>query len=109
MNQKDIILMPYPFTDLKERKVRPALIISNDKFNNSQDDVIAVPLTTIIKDVPYSLLIGQKDLISGDLIKPSRIRADKIFSVEKKLIITKVGTIDNKTFEKVKSELLKLL
>ena len=53
--QKEIVLLPYPFSNLKETKVRPALIISNDFFNKKSDDCIMVPLTTIIKEEPYSV------------------------------------------------------
>ena len=30
VNQKEIILVSYPFSDLEGKKVRPAIIISND-------------------------------------------------------------------------------
>ncbi|MBI2559191.1 type II toxin-antitoxin system PemK/MazF family toxin [Candidatus Woesearchaeota archaeon] len=106
IKQKDVVLLPYPFTDLKGKKVRPALIVSNDFVNNKSEDCIMLPLTSVIKDEPYSIVINQDDLSSGQLIKPSRIKADKIFTVEKRLIVMKIGTMSNNTFGKVKAELL---
>ena|SRR3989344_160520 len=106
IKQKDIVLLPYPFTNLEGSKVRPAIVISNDTFNKKSDDCIAIPLTTIIKEVPYSIIIDQTDLSYGKLIKPSRIRIDKIFTVEKKSIIMKIGVIKDPTFSKIKSELM---
>ena len=44
VNQKEIVLLPYPFTDLKGAKVRPVLIISNNLFNKKSEDCITVPL-----------------------------------------------------------------
>ena len=108
IKQRAIVLLPYPFTDLKGKKVRPALITSNDSFNKKSDDCIMVPLTTVIKDEPYSILITQEDLSSGKLLKPSRVRADKIFTVEKNLIIMKIGVINNKILDKIKLEIGKL-
>lgn len=105
IRQKEIVLLPYPFTDLKGTKVRPGVVVSNNSFNNKSDDCVMLPLTTVIKEEPYSILINQKDLSSGKLIRPSRIRADKIFTVEKKLALMKIGTVNNKTFEEIKSEL----
>jgi mRNA interferase MazF len=105
VNQKEIVLLPYPFSDLKGTKVRPALVVSNDSFNKKSDDCIMVPLTTVIKDEPYSVMIRQEDLYSGKIIKPSRARADKIFTVEKDLIIMKIGILDDKTFNKIKNEI----
>lgn len=106
--QKELILLPYPFSNLEGNKVRPALVVSNDSFNKKGDDCIMVPLTSVIKNEPYSVLINQQDLCSGKLLKQSRIRVDKIFNVEKSLIITRIGIINDKTFEKIKSEIVKI-
>ena len=108
INQKEIVLLPYPFTDLEGKKVRPALVVSNDSFNRKFSDFVAVPLTTVIKDEADSFLINQEDLISGKLIRPSRVIVDKIFTVEKRLVTMKIGNINNKTFGKIKSGLIKI-
>lgn len=109
IKQGDIILLPYPFTNLEETKVRPAIIISNNFFNKKSDDCIAIPLTTVIKDEPYSILVNQNDLSSGKLLKPSRIRVDKIFTVDKNLIIMKIGSVNNNVFNKIKLEINKII
>jgi len=109
VNQKDLVLISYPFSDLETKKVRPALILSNDIFNKKSDDCIAVPLTSIIKQEPYSVLIDKGDLESGRLLKISRIRVDKIFSIEKDLIEMKIGKIHQEIFNKVKQEFFKLI
>src|SRR3989344_7264186 len=93
-----------PSRRLTETKIRPALIISNDHLNEMSEDCIAVPLTTVIKDAPYSFLITQKDLASGELIASSRIRLDKVFSVKKSLIIKKIGLLKKTTFQEIIKE-----
>lgn len=108
LNQKDIVLLPFPFSDQKGSKVRPALIISNREFNRKCQDCIMIPLTSIIKEAPYSKLIEQKDLSSGRLLKPSRGRLDKIFTINKNLAIIKIGTIKEHTFKNIKSEIIKV-
>ena len=107
--QKELILISYPFSDLQNKKVRPALVLSNDLFNKKSDDCILVPLTSVIKDEPYSILINQDSLDEGKLIKISRIRVDKIFSIDKNLIQMKIGRINKSAFEKVKKEFLSLV
>jgi mRNA interferase MazF len=109
IHQKELILIPYPFSDLQNKKVRPALVLSNDLFNKKSDDCILIPLTSIIKDSPYSILITQDNLDEGRLIKTGRIRIDKIFSVDKSLIYMKIGRVNNKTFNKVKEEFFNLV
>ena len=106
--QKELVLLPFPFSDLESTKVRPAIIVSNDFFNKKGDDCLMAPLTTIIKDEPYSILLKQEDLISGRLIKPSRIRLDKIFSVQKDLISMRIGKINDRTLHSIKKEIDKM-
>jgi len=108
VNQRDIVLLPFPFSDLKREKVRPALVISNNTFNKKSDDCIMIPLTTVIKNEHYSIIINQKDLSSGKLLKSSRIRVDKIFSIDKNIISMKIGVIKESILEKIKSEIKKI-
>jgi|SRR3989344_5091084 len=103
--QRELVLLPYPFSDQKGSKVRPAIIVSNDNFNRRCEDCLMVPLTTIIKDEPFSLMINQDSLESGKLLKPSRARIDKLFTIKKSLIIMKIGKINDKTLEKIKFEI----
>jgi len=108
VQQKEIVLLPYPFSDLEGKKVRPAIIMSNNQFNRKSDDCIMVPLTTVIKNEPYLIIINQENLSSGKLLKQSRVRADKIFAIEKNLVIMKIGMINEKTFQKIKLEIDKM-
>ena len=108
IHQKEIVLLPYPFSNFEGMKVRPALVMSNDIFNQKSADCIMVPLTTVLKDEPYSIVIDNKDMVSGTLVRQSRIRADKIFAVEKRLVTLKIGVIKDKTFEKVKAQISKM-
>jgi mRNA interferase MazF len=109
IRQKEIVLLPFPFSDLEGTKVRPALVVSNDSFNAKSDDCVMVPLTTVIKDEPFSVLISQDDLSAGKLLRPSRIRADKIFTVEKKMVMMRIGSLKANTFNKVKDEIVRML
>ena len=106
--QKELVLLPYPFTDQEGSKVRPAIIVSNDDFNKKCQDCVMVPLTTIIKNEPYSIIINQEDLSFGKLLKSSRIRIDKIFTINKNLIMMQIGKISEKTFLSIKSEISKV-
>jgi len=62
----------------------------------------------VIKNVPYSILITKKDLLSGNLLKDSRIRADKIFTLEKNKIFNKIGILNDNIFKKVYQKILRL-
>lgn len=93
ISQRDIVLLSFPFSDLKTQKVRPAIVISNDDYNQKFEDVIAIPMTSNLDVRDYAILISNKDLESGNLIKDSKAKVDRIFSVSKKLIKLKIGKI----------------
>ncbi|MGH9992417.1 MAG: type II toxin-antitoxin system PemK/MazF family toxin, partial [Nitrososphaera sp.] len=42
-SQRDIVLVPYPFSDLSQAKYRPAIVMSNDVYNRKFKDFIAIP------------------------------------------------------------------
>ena len=106
IRQKDLVLLPYPFSNLEHVKVRPAIVVSNDEFNRNCNDLIAVPLTSVIKDEPYSMIIAQRDLKNGNLVKTSRARLDKVFSVEKRLVQMKIGSMSDSSFAKIRKEII---
>ncbi|MBI4918981.1 type II toxin-antitoxin system PemK/MazF family toxin [archaeon] len=103
MNQRELILLPFPFSDLSGKKVRPALIISNDRFNKSSEDVIVCAVTSNVNKSPYSVVITQKELEGGTLFVKSCIKVENILKVKKSLIIKVIGKIDIKTFLTVKN------
>jgi len=109
VKQGDLVLLPFPFTDLKTEKVRPAIVISNEYYNSTSEDCILLPLTSVLKETKGSILITQRDLYSGELLKQSRIRVDKIFCLEKSLIYSKLGTVSGIIVQEAKKELNKLL
>jgi len=47
-NQSDIVLVPFPFTDLTAIKQRPALVISPRRLNDTRPDLVVVAITSQI-------------------------------------------------------------
>ncbi len=106
--QGEIVLLPFPFSDLSDLKKRPVVIISNDKYNSSSNDVIVLAVTSNITVKSNGITLSQKDMGTGVLIKPSKIRTDKIFTISKQLIIKTFGKIKPEVIEKIKKDMMKL-
>jgi len=82
-----IVLIPFPFTDLSDNKIRPALILFSDK---KSVDIIVVFITSNINH--RGLFDVSITPSSANGIKtPSKIVCDKIASLDKKIVIGKVG------------------
>lgn len=92
-NQGEIVIVSYPYSDYKGIKTRPAIIISNDVFNRSYQDIILVPLTSVIRREGVSVILNSDDLSSGKLLRTSVARIDKLASIDKKRIKAIVGKI----------------
>jgi mRNA-degrading endonuclease toxin of MazEF toxin-antitoxin module len=50
IEQREVILVNYYFSDMRESKVRPAIIVSNNFLNNLSDDCLIVPKNLLSRD-----------------------------------------------------------
>ncbi|HUG09460.1 MAG TPA: type II toxin-antitoxin system PemK/MazF family toxin [Opitutaceae bacterium] len=103
----EVVLVPFPFTDLSSAKQRPALVVSPDAWNASQSDVMLVALTSQIPaSIPSGdILLTLEDLRSGGLPKPTLGRPTKLVTIHQALIRKRLGEISDATLTQV---LLKL-
>lgn len=109
MKQQELIWIGFPYSDFSEQKVRPALIVSNNNYNSKHEDLVICAVTTTQKQTDYSVNINQKNLSSGKLPIQSRIKADKIMQVSKKLALKAFGKLGDKKFSEVTNQVKKLI
>ena len=109
MNQQDLVWVNLPFSDLRQSKVRPALVVSNNSYNKSNPDVVVCAVTSKLKESKYSVLIDNKDLSAGSLPIKSGVRTDKILQIEKDLVIRPFAKLENKMFDKVVGKIADLV
>ncbi len=107
--QGEIVVVPFPFSDLSNIKQRPVLILSKDSNNKNSDDIITCGITSNLKDIQYSVLIENGDLEMGNIPTKSRIKVDKLFTLDKKIIKKKVAKINKTTLSKVKEKFFELM
>ena len=108
-NQGDILIVPFPFSDLTSVRKRPVLVLSSTKYNEEGEDIITCGITSNLKESVCSVLIENSNLIKGEIPVQSRIKVDKIFTLNKKIILKKIARINLDTLEKVKKEFLNLV
>ena len=99
--QKDIVLIPFPYTDLTGKSLRPALIISNKKLNKSEDRLCCL-ITS--KETIEGLIIKEKDL-EKSLPYKSWVKPHRIFTVSSKIIKKKLYSISTKFHEEIIKEI----
>jgi len=101
LKQRDIILVPFPFSDRSGQKVRPALIISNNKFNQSGEDVVVCAMTSNLKSSKYSSIISPGDIEGGLLHEKSLVRADAILKIKKVFVIKRIAALNQNKFSEI--------
>ncbi len=86
--QGDILLIPYPFTDLSDTKKGPVVVISKDAIN--RENLIVAKITSVIRDDEFSYLI-ENNASESPMPKASEVRTNELFTVHHSIIIRKLS------------------
>ena len=87
MNKGDIVLIPFPFTDLSGTKYRPALILAIGKV-----DITVSFITTQLKwQEDFDIKTEPSQM--NRLKRTSLIRLSKLATIDKDLVIGKLGSL----------------
>lgn len=98
--QWDIVLVPFPFSDLTGKKQRPALVVSSDMYN-TWCNVMLIGIYGNAWLPLYTYPLTPQDLSTGIMNKPSFIRYQNIFSIHTGLIIKTIGKVTPKTLHTI--------
>jgi mRNA interferase MazF len=90
--QGSVILVDFSYSDQVRSKVRPALIVSNSRYNRISRDVIVMKIATR-KPKMMAASLSNDDLQAGSLDHPSYVQADGIYALEKDLICDTIGIV----------------
>jgi mRNA interferase MazF len=91
----EVVVVPFPFTDINTVKRRPALILSSSKhFNNNAEASIMAMITTVAHS-SWPLDVVVHDLDVAGLPAPSIIRM-KLFTLDHRLILKKIGELSKR-------------
>lgn len=82
-----IVLVPFPFTDLAGLKVRPAVVLNTHK--NSPDLMVSFVTSNPKHASPFCVKV--KPSKKNGIKVPSVIICDKIATLDKKIIVGKIG------------------
>ncbi len=99
--QRMLCLVPIPFTDLSSTKRRPVIVLSNKNHASKSDDLIVAAVTSNPDERPFSLPLVNADMENGFLLKESRIRPDKIYTIHSSLVIKQFGKIKTEKYSEI--------
>ncbi len=100
----DVVVIPFPFSDLSASRKRPALVVAN----LTGDDVILSQITSAAKNDQYSILLTKNDFNAGNLKVESRIRPNRLFTADKSIVEYKAGTLKKEKIKEVEQKLISI-
>ena len=91
----DVVVVPFPFSDLTQAKRRPALVLAQLKGN---DRILCQITSQHVRD-PYAIELNDSDFEVGSLKQKSNIRPSRMFTCDTGIILYRVGQLkaDKKT------------
>lgn len=93
----DVVVVPFPFSDLTHSKRRPALVLTALQGN----DLILCQITSrTIKDC-YAVLIQENDFESGGLRQESNARPNRLFTADEHIILYRIGNLKKPKIEQI--------
>ncbi|MHB1654615.1 MAG: type II toxin-antitoxin system PemK/MazF family toxin [Desulfitobacteriaceae bacterium] len=87
----DVVVIPFPFSDLSISKRRPALVLAELKGN----DIILCQITSKEINDEYAIPLLTREFQEGNLNQDSNIRPNRLFTADESIVISKAGTINN--------------
>lgn len=102
----DVVVLPFPFSDLSATKKRPALVIATA---SPHDDVILCMITsrntTDINAVPFT----RSDFAGGSLPRDGNIRPNRLFTADANIILRTAGRLSPNKLQAVIHQIIKIV
>jgi mRNA interferase MazF len=84
-----VILVPFPFSDLSQSKIRPALVLAEV----GRGDWVLCQITSKLYADARAIQLDGPDFASGGLALTSYVRPGKLFTANETLILEKAGQL----------------
>lgn len=101
----DVVVVPFPFSNLAEAKRRPALVVATLKGN----DVVLCQITSKAVKDDYAVVLEEDDFEEGSLRQKSNIRPNRIFTADKGIVLYKVGYLKEAKLKEVVNRICEIL
>ncbi|MBW4578954.1 MAG: type II toxin-antitoxin system PemK/MazF family toxin [Tildeniella nuda ZEHNDER 1965/U140] len=101
----DVVVLPFPFSDLTNAKKRPALVLAE----LTRSDFILCLMTSQAANDAYTTLIESSDFETGSLNKTSYAKSNRVFTANEQLIAYKAGNLTPEKTNEVIAKLIAIL
>lgn len=100
-----VVLVPFPFSDLSQAKLRPALVLADV----GRDDWILCQITSMPYGDPRAIALANTDFAGGSLRVASYARPGKLFTAHQRLMVHHVGHLKRAPLQIIVDALIRIL
>ena len=104
----DVLLVPFPFSDLSTTKVRPAVVVSGSLYHRSEPDLLLAAITSRVAAATGPFDYGLSDWRAAGLRYPSALKP-VLFTLDPGRVIHHVGALTARDLAQVSSRLAQAL
>ncbi len=101
----DVVVVPFPFSDLTQSKRQPALVVARLE----RDDVILRQTTSQQVRDGYAAALTDEDFETGSLRQASNVRPNRLFTADLRIVLYEVGHLKRSKMESVVSKIVEIL
>lgn len=101
----DVVVVPFPFSDLTNAKRRPALVVAT----LTRNDLILCLITSQATNDPYTIAVSNDDFANGSLNRNSYIKSNRLFTANEQIIAYKIGTLTTDKINEVITKIIEIL
>ena len=102
---RSVVLVPFPFSDLSESKLRPAVVLAEI----SRDDFVCCQVTSNPYADPNAVELTEEDFAEGNLKRVSYVRPGKPFTANLQLFEGIAGVLEDDPREEIVNRIVQLL
>lgn len=100
-----VVLVPFPFSDLSQAKLRPAAVLAGV----GRGDWILCQITSKPYADPQAIELVDASFATGSLRVTSYVRPGKLFTANRNLIVRQVGTLKADPFDQIIEAVIDIL
>lgn len=101
----DVVVVPFPFTDLTQSKRRPALVLAELEGG----DLILCQITSQQVRDRYAIALEETDFETGSLRQKSNIRPNRLFTADRHIVLYRVGRLKREKIDEVIEKVVEIL
>lgn len=97
----DVVAVPFPFTDRDATKRRPALVVSNERFNQQHNQLVLAMITTATENV-WPSDVSLSNWQEAGLTVACHFRL-KLFTLDQNLVVKTIGHLSSQDVRSVQA------